>query len=111
MKIPYRTKSIIVNGNSKITIQKFVLKENLAQEIKELSSPVTMDRLKGMKVLNEKYESKTIEISENEILSEIVYTDSGNQSTSDSFSTVIIPIELSLKSIIFRWCLWWCIFR
>jgi hypothetical protein len=99
MKIPYRTKSIIVNGNSKITIQKFVLKENLAQEIKELSSPVTMDRLKGMKVLNEKYESKTIEISENEILSEIVYTDSGNQSTSDSFSTVIIPIELSLKSI------------
>lgn len=99
MKIPYRTKSIIVNGNSKITIQKFVLKENLAQEIKELSSPVTMDRLKSMKVLNEKYESKTIEISENEILSGIVYTGSGNQSTSDLFSTVIIPIELSLKSI------------
>lgn len=99
MKIPYRTKSIIVNGKSKITIQKFVLKENLAQEIKELLSPVTMDRLKSMKVINEKYESKTIEISENEILSGIVYTDSGNQITSDLFSTVIIPIELSLKSI------------
>lgn len=99
MKIPYRTKSIIVNGKNKITIQKFVLKENLAQEIKELSSPVTMDRLKSMKVLNEKYELKTIDVSKNEILSGIIYNNSGGTDTSNLFSTVIIPIELSLTSI------------